>query len=212
LYDAGQKPAEDLFNKYDDVAEKIEEEVKNYSERLNDLIEKEDAGTALSSREKRIRVSYESFVRAYDQVSSGMDNKLGSRANCENLIPLYEKNFEANKTNAVWLQRAAAKMSEKECTGDPLFFKLVNALHELNPSANSAYYLGILKDREGKSGEAIEFYEQAISLQTDDFEKAKLYSRIAGKLKASGNFSKARSYYRDALKFNPSNGRPYLEI
>ena len=212
LYDAGQKPAEDLFNKYDDVAEKIEEEVKINSEKLNDLIEKEEAGTELTRRDIAYKRQYEIFLRAFDQVSGSMDGKLGSRANCENLIPLYEKNFEANKTNAVWLQRAAAKMSEKECTGDPLFFKLVNALHELNPSANSAYYLGILKDREGKSGEAIEFYEQAISLQTDDFEKAKLYSRIAGKLKASGNFSKARSYYKDALKFNPSNGRPYLEI
>ena len=46
-------------------------------------------------------------------------------------------------------------MSEKECTDDPLFFKLVNAYHELSPSANSAYYLGILKDKEGKSNEAI---------------------------------------------------------
>ena len=34
LYDAGKKPAEDLFNKYDDIVEKVEDEVKNYSEKL----------------------------------------------------------------------------------------------------------------------------------------------------------------------------------
>lgn len=212
LFDAGKKPAQDLFNKYDDVVEKKEEEVKNYSEKLNKLIAKEDAGTDLSKKEKSYKKFYESYLKAYDQISGSVDQKLGDRANCENLIPLYKRDFEENKANAVWLQRAAGKMSEKECTDDPLFFELVNAYHELSPSANSAYYLGILKDKENKSNEAIEFYEQAISLETDDFKKAKLYNRIALKLKKRKSYSKARSYFRQALKLNPSNGRPHLSI
>ena len=212
LYDAGKKPASDLFNKYDDVVEKIEGEIENYSEKLNALIEKEDAGTALTSKEKSYKKYYESYLTAYDQIAGSVDSKLGERANCENLIPLYEKGFEENKGNAIWLQRAAGKMSQKECTDDPLFFKLVNAYHDLSPSANSAYYLGILKDKEGKSGEAIAFYEQAISLEKDNFKKSRLYNRIALKLKSSGNYSKARSYFREALKNNPSNGRPHLSI
>ena len=169
-----KKPAKDLFNKYDDIVEKIEDEVKNYSIKLNKVIEKEDAGTALTKKEGSYKRFYESYLKAYDQISGSIDQKLGNRANCENLIPLYQKDFEENKNNAVWLQRAAGKMSEKECTDDPLFFKLVNAYHELSPSANSAYYLGLLKDKEGKSNEAISFYKQAISLETDNFKKSKL--------------------------------------
>lgn len=212
LYDAGKKPAEDLFNKYDDIVEKVEEEVKNYSESLNVLIEKEEAGTALTGKESQYKAYYESYLAAYDQISAGIDEKMGTRANCDILIPLYQKNFEANKTNAIWLQRAAGKMSEKECTGDPLFFKLVNAYHELSPSAKSAYYLGILKDKEGKSNEAISFYKQAIALETDNFKKANLNNRIALKLKAKGSYSQARTFFREALRLNPSNGRPYLSI
>jgi hypothetical protein len=212
LYDAGKKPAKDLFNKYDDIVEKVEDEVKNYSLKLNELIAKEDAGTALTKKEGSYKRYYESYLKAYDQISSGIDEKLGTRANCENLIPLYAKDFEENKTNAVWLQRAAGKMSEKECTDDPLFFKLVNAYHELSPSANSAYYLGLLKDKENKSNEAIKFYEQAISLETDNFKKSKLYYRIATKMKAKRAYGKARNYYRQALSLNPSNGRPYIAI
>ena len=212
LYDAGKKPAEDLFNKYDDVVEKVEEEVENYSVKLNKLIEKEDAGITLTKKEGQYKRFYESYLKAYDQISSGVDEKLGTRANCENLIPLYKKGFEANKTNAVWLQRAAGKMSEKECTDDPLFFDLVHAYHELSPSANSAYYLGILKDKEGKSSEAIDFYKQAISLETDSFKKSKLNNRIGLKLKARGSYGQARGFFREAVKLNPSNGRPYLSI
>lgn len=212
LYDAGKKPAKDLFNKYDDIVEKIEEEVKNYSVKLNKVIEKEDSGTALTKKEGSYKRFYESYLKAYDQISGSIDQKLGDRANCQNLIPLYQKDFEENKNNAVWLQRAAGKMSEKECTDDPLFFKLVNAYHDLSPSANSAYYLGILKDKEGNSNEAIAFYKQAISLETDDFKKSKLNNRIGLKLKARGSYGQARGFFREALKLNPSNGRPYLSI
>lgn len=212
LYDAGKKPAKDLFNKYDDVVEKVEDEVKNYSEKLNVLIEKEDGGTALTSKEGKLKRYYESYLTAYDKIAGSIDSKLGERANCENLIPLYQKDFEENKTNEIWLKRAAGKMSEKDCTDDPLFFKLVNAYHDLSPSANSAYYLGILKDKEGKSSEAIAFYEEAIKLETDNFKKANLYNKIGLKLKGTGNYSKARSFFRQALKFNPSNGRPHLSI
>ena len=212
LYDAGKKPAADLFNKYDDIVEKIEDEVKNYSEKHNKLMEKEDSGTALTKKEGKYHRFYESYLKAYDQISGSIDQKLGDRANCENLIPLYQKDFEENRNNAVWLQRAAGKMSQKECTDDPLFFKLVNAYHEISPSANSAYYLGILKDKDGDSKGAISFYKQAISLETDNFKKSKLNNRIGLKLKARGSYGQARGFFRQALKLNPSNGRPYLSI
>lgn len=212
LYDAGSKPAQALFDKYDDVVEKVEDEVKNYSLKLNDLVAKEDAGTALTKKEKSYKKFYESYLGAYDKISGSIDSKLGERANCATLIPLYTKDFEANKTNAVWLQRAAGRMSAKECTDDPLFFKLVNAYHNLSPSANSAYYLGILKDKEGNTNEALSFYEQALGLESDSFKKSKLYEKIADKLKKKGSYGKARNYYRKALDLNPANGRPHLKI
>ncbi|WP_298554645.1 hypothetical protein [uncultured Algibacter sp.] len=212
LYDAGKKPAADLFNKYDDVVEKVEDEVKSFSEKLNKLIEKEDAGTDLTKKEGKYKKYYESYLKAYDQISGSIDGKLGDRANCQNLIPLYRKDFDSNRNNAIWLQRAAGKMSQKECTDDPLFFELVNAYHNISPSANSAYYLGLLKDKDGDTNGAISFFEQAIGLETDSFKKSKLYYRIATKLKARGSYGKARNYYRQALKLNPSNGRPYIAI
>ncbi|WP_242085570.1 tetratricopeptide repeat protein [Aestuariivivens sediminis] len=212
LYDAKKKSAAELFNKYDDVVEKVEDEIQNYSEKLNVLIEKEDSGVQLTGKEEKYKKYYESYLSAYDKIAGSIDSKLGDRANCDNLIPLYEKGFDENKTSAIWLQRAAGKMSEKECTDHPLFFKLVNAYHELSPSANSAYYLGILKDKEGKSNEAISFYKQAIDLETDNYKKAKLNNRIGLKLKARGSYGSARGFFREALKLNPSNGRPHLSI
>jgi len=151
-------------------------------------------------------------LTAFDKISGSVDTELGERANCTNLVPLYQKDFEANSGNELWLKRAAGKMSEKECTSDPLFVKMVNALHNLNPSANSAYYLGILKDKEGQSNAALKYYEESLSLETDNFKKAKLSMKIGVKLKKKGSFGKARNYFRKALQLNPSNKKPHLHI
>lgn len=212
LFDKGQKSAQDLFNKYDDVVEKIEAEIKNYTTKLNKLVLKEEAGTELTKKELKYKKSYESYLNAYDKVSGSIDSKLGSRANCDNLIPLYSKDFETNKNDGIWLKRAVNRMASKECTDDPLFFKLVNAYHNTNPSADTAYYLGYLKDKEGKTKEAISFYNQAIDLQPDSFEKSKILYKIGDKLRKNGNYSGARNYYYKALKENPSMGKVYLVV
>ena len=60
------------------------------------------------------------------------------------MIPLYERNFEENKNNTVWLNRTLSRMDVKNCSDDPLFVTLVERLHTLEPSAASAFYLGFL--------------------------------------------------------------------
>ena len=212
LHNAGGAPVQDVFNKYDDITDKIDREINNYSKKVSDLLSKEEAGTVLAKREKSIKKSAESYLNAYDKISGSIDSKLGILANCENLIPLYNRDFEQMKTDAVWLQRAAGRMSAKDCTGDPLFFKLVNAYHNLSPSANSAYYLGLLKDKDGDTSGAITYYNQAIDLETDGVEKSKILKKIAGKFRKSGSYGQARDYYMKALDANPSDVRPYLSI
>ena len=74
-------------------------------------------------------------------------------------------------------------MDSKECSDDPLFVTLVEALHSLDPSADSAYYLGLLNDKRGNSSEALKYYEESISLETDQYRKAKILYKIAVKFK-----------------------------
>ncbi|TXE07280.1 tetratricopeptide repeat protein [Seonamhaeicola algicola] len=212
LYDAGKKPAQDLFNKYDDIVEKVEDEVNQYSEKLNKLAAKEDAGTALTKRESSYKRYYESYLKAYDQISGSIDSKLGDRANCENLVPLYQKDFEANKTNATWLKRAVSRMYYKECTDTPLYEQLVKAYDETAPSADTKYFVGTVLLKNGKENEAIGYFTESYDLESDTFKKAKLANRIGLILKKKGRYGQARTYFRNALALNPSNGRPHLSI
>ena len=212
LYDVKQLPAEALFTKYDEVSEKVESEIKNYTLKLNKYQPQLEAEEQLSRRDQSRVKSYRSYLKNYDIITRGMDKDLGDRANCTNLIPLYEKNYEENKNDGLWLQRAMNRLFGKECTDSDLFVKIVEQKNNIEPNANTAYYLGILKDKAGDVDGAITFYNQAIDLETDSYEKAKILERIGNKFKKSKKYSKARQYYRRALKENPSLGRAHLQI
>ena len=70
-----------------------------------------------------------------------------------------------------------------------LFCHLVEALHALDPSADSAYYLGLLNDKSGNAEEALKYYEESISLETDNYRKAKILLKIANKFRVAGRRS-----------------------
>ena len=212
LYDEELKSASDLFTKYDEISEKVEKEIKNYTNKVNKYITDTDEEVTLSTKDQRRLKSYNSFLKAYDQITKGMEKALGDRGNCDNLIPLYENSFDQNQNDTKWLDRAMNRLFNKDCSQSELFVKIVEQKNILEPSATTAYYLGTIKDKDGNSSEALQFYNQAIDLETDSYEKAKILFKIATSFRKNGSFSRARSYYLQALGFNPSMGRAYLAI
>ena len=212
LYDTGKKSAQQLFNKYDDISEKIEFEVKNYTQKLNKYMPEGDEEMKLSVKDAKRVKSYNSYLKAYKLIIGSVDSKLGERANCENLIPLYNRDFEEFKKDGIWLQRAMNRMYIKGCTDDPLFVKILQQKNTIEPDASTAYYIGFLKEKEGHWSEAVGYFNQAVDLETDSFDKAKRLSGLAGKYRKKGSYGQARSYYRKALAQNPSLGSAHLAI
>jgi tetratricopeptide (TPR) repeat protein len=212
LYKQGDKTAEVLFDKYEEVSEKFALEQTNLAKKLDVILKKLETGEALTSREQRNKRVYETNTFAFSTYAGNLDAMISKESSCENLIPLYRKNFEDNISNSVWLNRAASRMDAKECADDPLFVELVEALHAINPSANSAYYLGILKDKAGESKAALAYYEESLTLEQDQYRKADILYKIAVKFKKRNLKSKSRSYARKALKNRPSMGKAYMLI
>ncbi len=212
LQDEGKKDLQDVFDLYDDITEKIEDEESELAKLIAELSEKEESGTALTTKEKKRLKNSDTNLEAFSKVKAGINQKLGARADCTNLIPLYNGQFESKKTDVKWLRSAAGRMSAKECTEDPLFFKLVEAFHKAEPSAKSAYYLGILAIKDKKTTKALEYFNQSAELEKKASDKAKVYFKIGEVLKKKGSLGKARSYYKKALAQKPSLGTAYLRI
>ena len=212
LEDAGKKSINDLFVKYDQIINQIERMENDQAIVAKPLVTKQENQEKLTSKEARSLKNSGIYLRNYALIKKGINNVLGQKADCDNLIPMYNKDFEEKKTDKEWLRVAASKMSGKDCTSDPLFFKLVEALHELEPSARTAFYLGRLAAENNDMTKALEYYKNAAELEEDPLDKAKDYFTIAEVYKDRGSYSSARKYYQLALDNKPSMGIAYLRI
>ena len=212
LEKSGEKDIQEVFDLYDVVIEKLEQEESTLATKLIKLADKQEAGEKLSSKEAKRLKAYETNLGSYGKVKGSVDGKLGILADCPNLIPLYNKDFEEKKDDIDWVKRAAGRLSGKDCTSDPLFIKLVEQLDRLAPSADTKLYLGQLEKEKGNSAKAISYFEESAGMQDDPRKSARIYYRIAEEKRKGGQNSAARSYYMKVLEYQPSMGRAYLKI
>ena len=212
LFNSEEKGVEEVFDLYATVLIKITTEESTLAKKLTELIDKQESGVKLSSKEEKRIKGYEKNLIAYGKVKGSVDGKLGNLADCSNLIPLYNKNFDEKKGDIKWVKKAAARMSFKECTEDDLFIKLVEQLDKLEPSAETKLYLSQLEKNKGNISKSIAYLEESASMQDDALRKSRIYFRIGELKRKQGSFGSARSNYRKALQYDPSYGRCYLRI
>lgn len=210
LHGAGKKDLQEVFDVYDDVTEKVEDENKKLTAIVTKLLPKDSLGT-LTSKEKRQLRAATTNSKSYGKIAGSIDSKLGALADCGNLIPLYQKSYEAKKGDVKWVKRAVGRMFSKDCTDDPLFSTMVELQAELDPSADVYVYLGTLKTKSGDSKGAIADFNKAVELETDSYRKSNILYKIATTVRRSSK-SQARSYALKAINANSSNGKAYLLI
>lgn len=211
LQNSGEKDLQEIFNLYDVVISKIDIEKNSLAEKLTPIIDKEEAGSELTEKEQRAKDVYENNLGVYGTIEGSVNGTLGQLADCVNLVPFYEKDFEAKKNDIDWLKAASNRLDAKDCE-TPLSNKLAIRLHELEPSSISAYLLGKQAEAGGKSSKAMEYFNQAADLEKDNSKKARIYYSIAENHRKKGSFGAARTYYNKMLEVKPSAGIAYLKI
>jgi len=164
-----------LFNKYEELTEKFESLRIDIAKKVDVILKKEASGVALTSREERNKRIYDTNSNAVGAYLKLIDQNIAKEATCDILIPLYSKSFQENKNNPLWIKRAAGRLDGKECSNDPLFVTLVEQLHNLEPSADSAYYLGILNDKKGNFNEALKYYQESVTMKLLNIIKNQLH-------------------------------------
>ena len=200
-----------VFDTYDDVMEAVGDKLDDYAKKIKE-IKGPDSTKVLNKKEAKKLRAYTINSKALGQVEDQFDRILTEIATCERLVPLYQRDFEANKTNPIWLRRAVSRMFNKGCQTDPLFETLAKAYAEAAPSADSySFYAGILEKNGDVSG-AIAMRNKAFELETDPLKKAKTKLKFAYAAKSRGQKGKARSLAREALGYNPNYGKAYLFI
>lgn len=201
-----------VFDTYDDVLESVADKLKDYAEKRKEINDKLELGQELNKKEKQKLRAYTINSKALGQVESGLDNIIISLSTCDQLVPLYSRDFETKKTDAKWLKRAVSRMFNKECTDDPLFETLAKAYAETSPSADAYSFVAGVLAKNGDAAGAEQMRIKAFELETDPLKKAKFKLKFAQSAKNRGQKLKARQLAEEAIALNPNMGRAYLFI
>lgn len=206
---AGDKgvSAEMALEKLDKIAEKVQIELKTIAAASTPLLEKSKT-QILSTSEKN---ELDSLKQSQDQLTLTAENiegRIASIATCETLIPHYEKEFEANKENVLWLERASDRLGLNKCKTN-LYTEIALKFHALSPSSKSAYTLGLVFRNAKNLKLSTEYFSEAAELQLDPIKKADYFYTLAGTFGYT-NKIKARESILKALEFNPKMGKAYI--
>jgi hypothetical protein len=146
----------------------------------------------------------------YVTAIKGIRSMIKELNTCDNLATYYQKNFEANKDNADWLNVALGNLTTK-CAGEPIYNAIAEANYKLEPTAKSAHYMAMTCIKQRRFPEAIQFFTESEALETNPLEKAKLnYSLATGLL--SKDLGKSKALLLKATTQDPQMGRAYIYL
>ena len=132
-------------------------------------------------------------------------------ADCESLQSIYGPKIEDNKDNLEYLNKVVKIMSIFECNTSDAYFAASEYAHNISPSAQTAKSLGTLyyKQRDD-TNKAIQYYEEAVSLEEDKTKIADLYYLMATLYFTKDNYDRSRSSVQKAITNNPNKGDYYI--
>lgn len=193
-----------LFDAYDYASETLEQIVKQNKLTLANLQEGGDA--------KKIKKA-ETELNNSTRYLSLTEQMIEPFASCDKIVPMYEPKFKANPDNIELLRKITTTLDRKNCTDNDLFFAATEKLHQIEPTAKSAYLMGKMLNDKHEYKEAAKYLEEAVSKYEDNDSKAKASYMLALCLMNSGQLSAARTAAYQVGQYNKTlEGRAVLLV
>jgi len=127
-------------------------------------------------------------------------------ASCANIVELFTPRFEANPEDITLIKTIVKLLSDGNCTNEELFLKSVQAMHRIEPSYNTAYYLYRLYASNNDHANAIKMLNEAIASEgSNDEQDANWLIELSDYyLRKMENLGKAAENARLAIQKSPT--------
>ena len=102
------------------------------------------------------------------------------------------------------LKKVTSLLDIKDCTDNEVFFTAAAKLHDLEPTASSAYDMGNTSLSKKNYTEAVYYFNQSIEMTEDKSIKASYYLKLAYAYQMTKSYSKARSAATSAANTGPN--------
>ena len=131
-------------------------------------------------------------------------------ASCENLESLFSKKLAEKPEDVALLGQAVSLMSRAQCNSD-FFFNTAEKFYSLKPSSETALFLAQGFQGRSEFDKAMKYLNEALAAETDNAERAKLYTRIGFISIQTGDHSNAMNAAKEIKTLEPTNGyAPYI--
>lgn len=216
----------DVFDVYNVVSEGISYNTDQLNRTITDYTVDPDDTTGveitLSDEQTKELAKAERELERYSDVESNIGKILGPIATCDKLADIYNKEtFAENKNDTVWLRRAATMLTRERtndegesvnCTDNPIFIDVAEALYKQSPSTTAARAVGLIAYKNGNLSKAAQYLKEAAESEVDRKAKSRDYLRLASIYQKRGQLASAKSAALKAAQFNRSSGKPYIVL
>lgn len=152
----------------------------------------------------------------YVKAAEKIQNVTSPYLDCTVLVPLADKNFEANKENVDWLRTTMRLLKKNKCystdEGAVIYGKVAESYFAVEPSANGAAGIATIYLGKKDYTKAIEWFQKAVDMSETDDEKAEYTMSIAKAHSYKRSYANARTFALKAAKLKSGWGAPYILI
>ncbi|MBO5984912.1 MAG: enzyme of heme biosynthesis [Rikenellaceae bacterium] len=168
--------------------------------------------TAVITDYDRFSPLYEGAEGEAAELKNQFDTAFGASgaASCENLESLFSKKLAEKPEDVALLGQAVSLMSRAQCNSD-FFFNTAEKFYSLKPSSETALFLAQGFQGRSEFDKAMKYLNEALAAETDNAERAKLYTRIGLISIQTGDHSNAMNAAKEIKTLEPTNGyAPYI--
>ena len=131
-------------------------------------------------------------------------------ADCDQMDQMYAS-VVAESANDIEKLGSIMKLYRRlGCTESDVYFAAAEHAHKLQPTSESAAGCAQMCIKKGDLNGALEYYKQALSMVTNDEDKADYLYRVANVYVLLKNYQQGAAYAQQSLDVNPEDGRCYL--
>ncbi|MBI35407.1 MAG: hypothetical protein CMP67_08595 [Flavobacteriales bacterium] len=131
---------------------------------------------------------------------------------CDLLDSLYSLNFDQNQNDTNWLDAGISLLYDKKCASSEVLVKMMEKRFESSPAAKTAIVLALYFGNKEENEKALNYFDQAISMQKDSVKLTKYLIKKAKFQNKIGNYSGARLTAKKALNIDPKKAEACIVI
>ena len=152
------------------------------------------------------------LIEAVGKIKENVDGYFinSGAAECDQLEAIYAPKVEENKENLEYLRKVVAVMGMLDCTESETYYNASEYAHHIAPTAATAAGCAYRYLKRGDMTKSLEYFDQAIELDTVATSKAEYCYKAAVVLNSDRQLSKAKSYVTKAISLNGNKGTYYI--